>query len=287
MYYLNNVDWHVTDRCNLRCISCGHFCPLVNYQTLEYDRTIEDAEKDFKILYEKTNNGEFIKNITLTGGECTLNKQLPEIIEVAEKYFNHKVTIWSNCINLSLYNQHLLEIIRKYNITINITLYKPERKERILEFFNKQNINIQLFDKNFTGNDNPEFFKSFFTLDPIPNNENLLWCEPKFNCCQLKEQKLYVCQYMAYLPYLFDYFKNNNSKKIGFDNSNKYLDLNEINNYQEIEQYILNYNEEICQHCIDKWSYVDFQEKVYKRVQPWKVSNKEIGEWIIKNINEL
>ena len=44
MIHLHNVDWHATDRCNLRCASCGHFCSLVNHFTDETDRTPELSE---------------------------------------------------------------------------------------------------------------------------------------------------------------------------------------------------------------------------------------------------
>lgn len=291
MIKLNNVDWHVTDRCNLRCVSCGHMCPLVDYTNTNTDRTIEDAEKDFSILYKKTNNGEYIDNLTLTGGECTLNKNLPEIIKVAYKYFPNKISIWSNCINLSLYTQELISVIKEYNLNVNITLYKPNRKDIIDNFFNKYNIKHVFFNKKFTNdeNNNPEFFDKFFTLDEIEGNKDLLYCESKFNCCQLIDQKLYVCQYMAYLPYLFKYFNNqdNLSEQIGYNNSSKYLDLTLVNDYSEIESYIQNYNDDICQHCLDKWTNQNFQDNILKRIQLWKVSNKKLDEWITKNVNFL
>lgn len=288
MIKLNNVDWHVTDRCNLRCVSCGHMCPLVNHKNTNTDRTVEDAERDFSILYKVTNNGEFVDNITLTGGECTLNKNLPEIIKVAYKYFPNKVTIWSNCINLTLYTQELISVIKEYNIKVNVTLYKYDRLETIKNFLNNNGIQNQIYTKQFTGNSStPEFFNKFFTLEEISGNKDSAFCESKFNCCQLIDQKLYICQYLAYLHYLIDYFGNNIADQIKYTNSNKYLDLTQVKDYQEISDYIENYNEDICQHCIDKWMCKDFNNKVSKRVQPWRISNKDINEWIIEKIEDL
>ena len=289
MKKLNNVDWHVTDRCNLRCVSCGHMCPLVDYTNNNTDRTIEDAERDFSILYEKTNNGEFVDNITLTGGECTLNKNLPEIIKIAYKYFPNKISIWSNCINIALYTSELISIIKEYNLMVNITVYKPNRLQFIDEFFNKHNIQHKFYNKKFIDNSNndPEFFNKFFSIDEIEENKEILSCYPKFNCCQLINQKLYVCQYMAYLHYLTEYFKNDIGKQIGYDSSNKYLDLTQVKDYQEISDYIEYYNEDICRHCLDKWMEIDYDDKIAKRIQPWRVSNKEINEWIIQNVKKL
>ena len=123
MIHLHNVDWHATDRCNLRCVSCGHFCSLVNHFTDETDRTPEQAEADFSILYKVTNNGEYIDRLCITGGECTLNKNLPKIIDIAEKYFPNKVILWSNCINTYLYNKELINKLNEYDIKIHISLY--------------------------------------------------------------------------------------------------------------------------------------------------------------------
>lgn len=289
MKKLNNVDWHVTDRCNLRCVSCGHMCPLVDYTNNNTDRTIEDAERDFSILYEKTNNGEFVDNITLTGGECTLNKNLPEIIKIAYKYFPNKISIWSNCINLALYTSELISVIKEYNLSVNITVYRPNRVTFIDDFFNRHEIPHQFYNKKFVDNTNndPEFFNKFFSIDEIEDNKEILNCYPKFNCCQLINQKLYVCQYMAFLHYLDEYFKNDIGKKIGYESSNKYIDLTQVKDYQEISDYIEYYNEDICQHCLDKWMEIDYDDKIAKRIQPWRVSNKEINEWIIQNVKNL
>lgn len=289
MKHLNNVDWHATDRCNLRCVSCGHMCSLVNHLNNETDRTIEQAEMDFSILYKVTNNGEYLDNLMITGGECTLNKNLPEILDIAFKYFPNKIKIWSNCINLSLYTEELIQKIKEYNIEVNYTLYIPERNQVIEDFFIKNNIKYCTYYKIFTeGGNKPEFFNRFFTIDEIPNNKEKIYCESKFNCCQLIDQKLYICQYLAFLPYLFNYYKDQDySNLLEYNQSNLYLDLTKVNDYKEIEEYIENYNEPICQHCIDKWMVENFQEKIPYRIQEWKPSKKQLSEWIIPNIKNL
>lgn len=291
MIHLNNVDWHATDRCNLRCVSCGHMCSLVDHLHEEFDRTVEQANEDFKILYKVTNNGEYLDGLMITGGECTLNKYLPEILDVAYQYFPNKIKIWSNCINLSLYTEELIERLIKYNIQVNFTLYIVERKNIIEQFFQSHHINYNIYMKKFSdNNDNQtEFFDKFFTIDEIPNNKDYNWCDSKFNCCQLVNKKLYICQYMAFLPYLFEYYKDQDySKLIEYTNSSKYIDLEKVQDYKEIEEYITNYNEPICQHCIDKWMISDdYDNKIKYRIQKWRPSKKNISEWIINNIEEI
>ena len=286
--HFNNIDWHATDRCNLRCVACGHMCSLVDHTNNNTDRTPEDAERDFSILYEKTNNGEYVDNISITGGECTLNKQLPEILDVAYKYFPNKISLWTNAINLHLYTPELIQRLQNYNITLHITIYNKVHEPNINTFLNINNLYAILYNKSFDTNiANTTFFTKFFTEEPIPNNNNNLYCTSKFNCCQLKDQKLYVCQYMGYLPYLFEYFGKEYADKIGYNNSSIYLDLTTVNNYEEIYNYVLDYNEDICAHCIDKWAIQDYDTRTKYRLVPWHTSNKQLNEWICKNIDEI
>ena len=282
MEHLHNIDWHVTDRCNLKCASCGHFASLVNNTEGNTDRTLEQAQQDFEILYNKTNNGEFVDQLCLTGGEPTLHPLLPEIIDIAEKYFPSKVIIWSNCINLKLYNSRLIDKIKEYNISVNVTCYKFNNENTIRTFFNNHNIDATLYFKNFSGdfNNGCEFFNKFFTQNVI---EDIGYCSSKFWCGQLKDQKLYVCQYLGYMNHFINKFGIEEAHKIGYDENNAYLDLNKVQDYKEIEQYILNYDEDICKHCIDRWNCND----INRRLKHWTTTKENLSEWVIDDINNL
>ena len=289
MIHLGNVDWHATDRCNLRCVSCGHFCSLVNHLTDETDRTPEQAEADFSILYQITNNGEYVDQLCITGGECTLNKNLPEIIDIAEKYFQNKVILWSNCINTNLYTEDLINKIKEYNISINVTIYNDLSEQKIYNFLNDHNIQYNVFIKNFDNDRNTkfQFFDKFFTRNKIEGIHNT-YCPAKFWCGQLKDQKYYPCQYLAYIDYYINYFNDNELKnQLNLKEDNRYIDLTKVNNYEEIEQFIINYNEEICDHCIDKYVMDDFENRVKNRLQDWKISEKNPNEWVINDISEI
>ena len=183
----------------------------------------------------------------------------------------------------------MINTLKEYDILVNITLYKPERYQTITNFLSKYNIRYIIHYKEYaeTDNDHPQFFNKFFTIEEIEGNKDLLYCESKFNCCQLQNQKLYVCQYMAYLHYLINTFKNDIDKQIGYDSSNKYLDLTQVKDYQELVDYVENYNEDICQHCLDKWTDVDFSNRIIKRLQYWRTSDKQVDEWIIDSVKKL
>lgn len=289
MIYLGNVDWHATDRCNLRCVSCGHFCSLVNYFNDETDRTPEQAEADFSILYKTTNNGEYVDQLCITGGECTMNKHLCEIIDIAEKYFPSKVILWSNCVNTFLYTEKLINKIHEYDISVNVTIYNEVLEKKIHEFFNKNHIRYQPFIKEFDTNGKTkfQFFDKFFTRNKIDDIHDEP-CYSKFWCGQLKDQKYYPCQYLAYIHYYIDYFNDTELvNQLNLTEDNKYIDLTKVNSYEEIEQYISNYNEEICDHCIDKYVNIDVDHRIKNRLQQWRTSSKKADEWVINDISEI
>ena len=286
MKHLNNVDWHATDRCNLKCISCGHFCSLVDNTTNISDRTPKQAENDFKILYDKTNKGEFVDNITITGGEPTLNKNLTEILSIANKYFTNKITLWTNAINLNLFTDELINFIEQNNIHICVTIYEVNKSfNRFLNLF-YPSTKITFYIKNYLGKNTNEFFTKFFTCNKIDNIDDNT-CYDKFVCCQLKDSKLYPCQYLGYISYLFDYFGDKYKTLLEYDKSNIYLDLNNISSYDDLYKYLEQYNEPICQHCLEKWTKLDFNNRAIYRVIPWETSKQNINEWICDNIDDL
>jgi organic radical activating enzyme len=287
MKYLENIDWHATDRCNLRCTSCGHFCALVNNKTTETDRTPEQAQKDFESLYNATDNGKYVKKLTITGGECTLNKDLSEIIEIAEKYFPSKVILWTNARNRFNLSQELINTIKKYNISLNITVYElsvfNKYKEDILD---KYNIPYTAFSKQWNNTDYAEFFDKFFTKDKIEINNITKYCYSKYNCGQLVDQKLYVCQYGAFIKYLFNKFPSL-EQILEYNKDTCYIDLTKVNDYSEIENFIDEYNDPICEHCIDKWMNIPEEgiDKLYTRIKPWELSKQNLDEWVCDNIS--
>lgn len=188
---------------------------------------------------------------------------------------------------MNLYTTELIDRIKRYNITLHITLYHKKNEEKIINFFKSYNITYIIYYKIFDNTNEIKFFQKFFTKQPIDGNNNTVWCDSKFNCCQLKDTKLYVCQYMGYLNYLFDYFGQDYAEQIGYASSSPYLDLTQVHDYEEIYNYVLNYNDDICQHCIDKWTSKDFSNRILNRLVNWKTSDKNINEWICENIDKI
>lgn len=284
-FYLN-IDYHVTDRCNLNCVSCGHFCPLVPVTTK--DISLEQAKKDLAHLYKVTDNGTKLTYVTLTGGECTMNKELPEIIDLAYSLFGDKVRMWSNCINLKLWTDKLLQTVKKYNLHINISDYFINDKDEITELFNKNGItNFSFYYRPYDKYD-PKisgFFRYFFTEKKF--DQHVMCNTVKVECVQLKDSKIYPCQYAAHLKYLKDAFPEEFARMNIREDQQMYLDISQDNvTFNDLAKFLIEYDTDLCQHCID--AYVDTIGYVPdERLQLWRRSRKKVDEWLIKDIDTM
>ena len=285
MEHINNIDWHATDRCNLKCVSCGHFCSIVDNKTNMFDKSIKDAELDFSTLYKVTNNGEYLDNLTITGGECTLNGNLSRILDIAYKYFANKLILFSNCINLNLYTEDLIDRLVKYNIFVKFSEYNDKILDKANMFFIKHNIRHSSIYRDYS-NINNEWFRYFLSTKPIieDNINSNPYCASKFICCELKNQKLYICQYTANINH-FKHKWPEAYKKLNINDEDTFYINLKNSTYEEVYNYIKNYNGDICKHCVDK--YCLFTGTNDKRNQIWKHTEENIDEYLIDDVHNL
>ena len=284
MHNIYNVDYHVTDRCNLKCASCGHFANLVNSNDESTDRTIEQANEDLTLLYNITNNGLYLDHLTITGGECSLNKNLINILQIAISLFPNKVTLYTNVINKNLYTNELMTFIEQNNISFECTLYY-QKSEDIINELVEQYPNIHYVC--YGNKENTTFFTSVFTKDRIKNIDKG-YCNSKFTCIQLKDKKIYPCQYCGYMNYFFNKFGNHWKDILEFNDNEVFIDLEIINSYEELYEYLdkFDYTNDFCKHCIDKWrSSLQYGGEMLRDYH--QITNENINEYIQDSIEDV
>lgn len=265
MRNLKNVDYHVTDRCNLGCVSCGHFCPLVPKDTK--DKDIRQIIKDLQSLYYATDKGTRLDQLTLTGGEVTLNDQLKYIIPIANSFFSNKVKLWTNGINYRKLID-IKDVIIDNNITICMSDYELPNVDNIIS-----ELGIVFGDRFYyvtrrESDGHVKFFKTFFDQNAIVPLEYRLNCVARYECNQLVDEKLYPCQYAAYFKYFDEYFKGKHALELGSDYC---IDLRYVTNFEDILNFIDSCDFKLCERCIDCLPEHELQD--------WKISNKEMSEW--------
>lgn len=261
---IKNIDYHITDRCNLNCVSCGHFCPLVP-KTVK-PKSIDQIYNDLNRL--KGIVGGRLKNLNFTGGECTTHPQFREALTIAIMLFAPNVTIYTNG---SLYRKLIAnkDLIQCSGIKILQSDYSQSwYEESVRELSNTFGDQYQYISRR--GEDGIVYFiHQFLSKDEVASDEEILTCEAREECLQLVGSRLYVCQYAAYFNYFDNYFNGQHNLKLG--DKDGYIDLEDKPTVDDILEFMRTTNFDLCKHCIDCKRNYD--------IIPWRRSSKELSEW--------
>lgn len=272
---LYNIDYHVTDRCNKKCVSCGHFIPLVP-KNVKY-KSLDVVEEDFKALARFPG---LSQHLSLTGGECTLHPQLKEILEMAIKYFpDTQIRIVSNGTNPDRLIELKDIVLAHDNVSILLTNYNSENTTKIGEAYDCKAVQYFVVP-GLDEDERTRFNKAFFCGEKCTTMEQAQKCHYNTECIQLVDKKLYACQYLAYFNYFEDYFKDQMKLRTYGDEG---IELDKCTSNKEIEDFICNWIQNLCFYCLDGLR----NDGKYKYTQELTNTGYKLEEWYIKTLDEL
>ncbi len=261
---IDNVDYHITDKCNLNCVSCNHFCPLVPKEAEH--KSMKQIEKDLRLLSKFRND---IEQITILGGEPTLHPNLVEILYLTRKLFpENRLHLTTNGTLWNSFDKWK-DAILDNNVIVLISIYPwtENYKEHIKHIINVIGENrCILIDCKFMQS-------GPFVLRRENTDEQILNCRMRHGCTQLNDGFLYICNYAAQIDYLYRSFPflTNYIFREGYEK----IDLNNTS-MAEIEAMCFRSIPALCFYCNEcKRS----PEELNGDVQ-WKKSSKRIEEWI-------
>lgn len=265
-----NVDYHITDICNLNCASCLHFCPLVP-KDAEH-KSMEQITKDLTLLSKFKDHIEYI---SLMGGEPTLHPQLNDILYLTRKLFpNTNLRLFTNGLLWNKFEKWKDAIINNgYHLFISEYPYTENYKEHTQEIIKC------IGEDTCAVLDNCMMYTGPLVLVRQNTNEQVLNCRMRNYCCQLKDEHLYICNYAAQIDYLYNEFPflKNYIFREGYEkedlNTATIDDIMAMLNYS-IPAICFYCNE--CMRCTDK----DGNRLLPIIELPWKQSEKRIEEWI-------
>lgn len=145
---LEHLRLVLTNKCNLKCIYCYANGGSYNQDIL--DMNLDTIINTVNYFYDKFT---WIHQISFFGGEPLIKIDLIEkaceyILDFCEKN-NRKLPIFSMVTNGVLLNGKAIEIIKKYNIAINVSLDGPkEFNDRQRKFVGKNESVFDVVDKN-------------------------------------------------------------------------------------------------------------------------------------------
>lgn len=251
-----NVD--LTDHCNLNCNGCGHFSPIANEKYLDPI----SFEKDCKRLSELTNGK--VKRIELMGGEPLLHPKLIDIICIARKYFEGKITIMTNGVLLLKQSDIFWTTCRNNKIDIDMTVYPINIDvENIKKKAEQFNVLFMLIGEDI---DKPRlWYHNKRDLNGSQNYiENFSTCKWANNCIYLKDGKLSTCV----LPLTVNHFNDFFGETFNVVKEDS-IDIYEAESIQQILSF-LSKPIKFCRYCLPN------SDKLSK----WEISKKSKAEWI-------
>lgn len=256
---LNNIDYHICDTCNLKCVSCNHFSPLADSPNL---KTVNDAERDFDVLGRFSDK---FNTLTILGGEALLNNETKEILELASTRFPNRVKLITN--GLLIYRLHeLKDTIRENQIQLVVTEYpfKDGWKEHY-GMIRWEFPEATFYDFRVEHG----FLKNHLSKERTGlSDDSLMRCDKRLKCCNYVDGRLYICHYAAFLPFL------NRVADTEYGNDDAFIDLRVCTD-DEFDAFFENAVPDICRHCLYVTKTYEEHEK-----QPWRRSELDPSEWI-------
>lgn len=109
---LNNVQFAVTNRCNLSCIHCSYNASNINGEDYLSTQQIKDCIDKFISIG--------VEHITITGGEPLLRKDILEILDYTRSHFSGNLTLMTNGLLINENNvDQLITYLNSFNISID------------------------------------------------------------------------------------------------------------------------------------------------------------------------
>lgn len=214
------VEYHLVDSCNLRCAGCSHYSSLLDQ--LSYI-PIETVKKEMELLFRRTDNGLQLKWLRLLGGEPLLHPEITQCIEYIRSRFPYtRITLVTNGIKLDKMEESFYRACYECDITIQVTDYFIIDMEKTFSLLEEKNVKAELYRTCKTWNyQNIRMTQEIY--DCFTN------CYHKIMCPNYRKGCIYLCPQMAYL----EIFNNTFNTNIPI-NKNEFINLNEIDNFEEL-----------------------------------------------------
>ncbi|WP_415930256.1 radical SAM protein [Zhenpiania hominis] len=250
---------HIAEGCNLSCAHCSMFAGLIkSKKNVDFEKTKKGIKKLKKIFDQ-------ILVFKVMGGEPFLNNQIVDYCRyIRQTYPLTDIEIVTNGTLLMKQSKETIQALVDLNVTLDISYYSISNDiiDELNEYLNQLNI------KHFFTYEIREFFKAYNFEKKNQANEVFKRCKIKFNCVNMKENRLAVCHVPFGMEVAAKEFKIKISQSdYGFiDLDDKTLTARKCINF-------MNQSHEICKYCsIDSrviWE--EFKPGEEKNVEYWSV----------------
>lgn len=228
--YLQYLEFHVTNRCNLNCAGCSHFVPLMpEGDEVDFD----DLKNGLSRLKQLVSH---ISVIRIMGGEPLLSAHLIECCAFVRKLYPYAYisVVTNGSLIEKKVQKELMETLKRENIVLDITCYPAfyNRYDTIAAFLKKSEVNFHMDVRWGMCPVLHADYEHKFRHDTVE-----LTCE----CINLYKGRLYPCPLLAFIPYFNRYFEQNYPEDNG-------IDLYKTASFYELYSSLFQVRE-LCNHC--------------------------------------
>lgn len=285
-----NLDIHFTDLCNLHCEQCTHLSNYNINKSIDIDTLIRYYESWVDKIKPLT--------FTISGGEPLMHPQVLEMIHITRKYWKDSyIRMFSNGLLLHRYPE-LPKVLECEDVNLIISNHSTKKSQRYDKEFEKIQVKLMTWITQYDisvgidyynqstvwfDNKNPQMqiggdeqspwfafyqgygreMKPFNDGNPRASWENC----PVYNVCfQLKDNNIYKCAPLAYLPNLNEKFGLSEE----WDDYLAYVPLSSDANQEEIAEFFSRQEESYCNMC------PAYEHKFIPEHDPKKIYDKDL-----------
>lgn len=234
---LPQAEIHVSDYCNLNCRGCTHYSPIFEKKLPDTEERIHDIE----LLAQTFSH---VVDFYLLGGEPFLNPDIEKYITSAYELLpNTRLHIVTNGLLLPKVSPRVYDTIRKYDVEISVSEYKPthEMIDVIIDVLHQNNVRYQIRPY-----DSKQFFNKPLAKNCDMDYEKLCISD---GCVNIWNGKIARCPSLMYVHEL--------NKKYGLDlPENGVYSMNGHISGRELKK-IMKEKVPLCKHCVKnpiEWS---------------------------------
>ena len=200
--YIDHLEFHLTNRCNLNCKGCDHYVPIIpSAKEVDYNR----LKKDLSQLRTKIG---YIGDIDILGGEPFLSDNLSDCIYFVRGLYPYsRILIVTNGILVSQMGEKVMKAIKENNAYLMVTQYYTISSiySGVFSFCTESGIKV-IPDSHIA-----RFFKkSLLSLEKKRDYEGTILSNyTSCGCTTLEEGRLYACSTLAFTHYYNDRYSTN------------------------------------------------------------------------------
>ncbi|MDO4674716.1 radical SAM protein [Campylobacter sp.] len=259
MAFLELVEIHLAEACNLNCFGCNHFSQIAA-ESLTDPAALE---RDLRQL--ASISGGWVGVLRLMGGEPLLNPRCAEFFALARRYFpRSEIWLVTNGLLLEKQDAAFWQSARENGVQIRPTKYPLKIDwDKIRALCEANDVPLIFFNE---GEVEKTSWK--FTLDPkgkCDNYHSFIHCSMANHCVQLKNGRLFTCTLPAHIEHY--------NAKYGQEFETCDLDsisIYEARDYQEILSFLAR-PIPFCRYCkVSEWG----------PVGKWRASKKDKFEYL-------